>query len=480
MRATQFRSMVTDVTPGKPLPFATLMISEIRVLSATGVLGSGFREETLKRAMALGPAFIGADSGSTDPGPYYLGSGDNLFSDSACKRDLRLMLLAGRAAKIPVVVGSACTGGSDAQLERLAGIAREIAREDMLSFKLATIASEQDKGYLKKKLREGKITPLANAPAFDEAVIDRSAHIVGMCGIEPYVEALQNGAEVILAGRSSDTSIFAALPVMRGFNPATVWHMAKILECGAACVVLRKYPDCMFATVTNDHFTVEPPNPEYRCDPVSVASHNLYENATPYELVEPSGVLNTFSAKYEAVSDRAVRVSGSTFKPAARYTIKLEGVELAGFQSIIIGAVRDPIILRQLDTWLAGLVKASKDRIRAVFGADVENQYRLDVRVFGRNAAMGPLEPETGIGHEVGLLFQMTAPSQALATSLMKSVGHMAVHYPVPEWSGLITSIAFPYSPPEIARGPSYRFNMNHVVAPASPLEMFRIQYENV
>ncbi len=93
---------------------------------------------------------------------------------------------------------------------------------------------------------------------------------------------------------------------------------------------------------------------------------------------------------------------------------------------------------------------------------------------------MGPLEPETGIGHEVGLLFQMTAPTQELATSLMKSVGHMAVHYPVPEWSGLITSIAYPYSPPEIARGASYRFNMNHVVEPASPLEMFRIGYENV
>ena len=456
------------------------MDSEIRILSATGILGSGFREETLQRAMALKPDFIGADSGSTDPGPYYLGSGETLFSNSAYKRDLRLILLAARAAKIPAVIGSACTAGTDGQLERLAGIAREIAREDKLSFKLATIRSEQDKGYLKKKLREGKIKPLANAPVFDEAVIDRSVHIVGMCGIEPYIEALQNGAEVILAGRSSDTSIFAALPVMKGFNPATVWHMAKILECGAACVVLRKYPDCMFATVTNNSFIVEPPNPDYRCDPVSVASHNLYENSTPYELVEPSGILDTRHARYEAASDRAVRVSGSTFRPAERYTIKLEGAELAGYQSIIVGAVRDPLILRQLDSWLAGLVKASKDRIRAVFGPDVERQYRFDVRVFGKNAAMGPLEPETGIGHEVGLLFQMTAPTQELATSLMKSVGHMAVHYPVPEWSGLITSIAYPYSPAEIARGPSYRFNMNHVVEPASPLEMFRIGYENV
>ena len=455
-------------------------MSEIRVLSATGILGSGFREETLKRAMALKPDFIGADSGSTDPGPHYLGSGETLFSDSAYKRDLRLILLAARAAKIPAIIGSACTAGTDGQLERLTGIARAIAREEKLSFKLATIGSEQDKGYLKKKLRERKITPLANAPVLDEAVIDRSTHIVGMCGIEPYVEALANGAEVILAGRSSDTSIFSALPVMRGFNPATVWHMAKILECGAACVVLRQYPDCMFATVTNGHFVVEPPNPDYRCDPVSVASHNLYENSTPYELVEPSGVLDTLHAKYEAVSDRAVRVSGSTFRPAQRYTIKLEGAELAGYQSLIVGSVRDPIILRQFDSWLDGLVKAVKDRIRAVFGDGIERQYRFDVRVFGRNATMGPLEPETGIGHEVGLLFQVTAETQALATALSKSVGHIAVHYPVPEWSGLITSIAYPYSPPEIARGACYRFNMNHVVEPASPLEMFRIHYENV
>jgi ribosome modulation factor len=455
-------------------------MKEIRILSATGILGSGFKEETMKRAMALKPDFIGADSGSTDPGPHYLGSGDTLFSDSAYKRDLRLMLLAARAAKVPVIVGSACTSGSDPQLARLVGIARDIAREEKLSFKLAAIHSEQDKGYLKRKLRERKITPLANAPHFDEQVIDRSAHIVGMAGIEPFIEALEHGAEVVIAGRSSDTSVFSAMPVMRGLNPATVWHAAKILECGAACVVLRKYPDCNFAIVRDDHFIVEPPNPDYRCDADSVASHNLYENSTPYELVEPSGVLNTYSAKYEAISDRAVKVSGSTFKQAERYTIKLEGAELVGYQAILIGSVRDPIILRQLDSWLAGLMKAANDRIASVFGAGIEEKYQLDVRVFGKNATMGPLEPETRIGHEVGLLFQVTADTQELATALMKSVSHIAVHYPVPEWTGLITSIAYPYSPAEIPRGPTYRFNMNHVVEPASPMEMFSIEYEKV
>ncbi|MBI4195871.1 MAG: acyclic terpene utilization AtuA family protein [Betaproteobacteria bacterium] len=455
-------------------------MKEIRILSATGILGSGFREETLKRGMALSPDFIGADSGSTDPGPYYLGSGETLFSDSAYKRDLRLILLAARAAKIPAIIGSACTSGSDAQLERLLGIAHEIAREEGLHFRLAAIHSEQDKGYLKRRLREGRIKPLANAPALDENVIDRSAHIVGMAGIEPFIEALQNGAEVIIAGRSSDTSIFSAMPVMKGINPATVWHAAKILECGAACVVMRRYPDCMFATVSDGSFVIEPPNPEYRCDPASVASHNLYENSTPYILVEPSGVLNTEAAKYEAVSDRAVRVSGSTFMPAGRYTIKLEGAELAGYQTIIIGGVRDPVILRQFDSWLEGLTRAAKDRIRAVFGADIESKYRFDVRVYGRDATMGLLEPVRALGHEVGLLFQVTAQTQALATAVMKSVSHIAVHYPVPEWTGLITSIAYPYSPAEIDRGACYRFNMNHVVEPDTPLEMFRIDYRQV
>ena len=125
-------------------------MKEIRILSATGILGSGFREETMKRAMTLKPDFIGADCGSTDPGPHHLGSGEPQFSDAACKRDLRLMILAARAAKIPVLVGSAMTAGTDAQVDRLTGIAREIAREEKLNFKLATIKSEQDKGYLKK------------------------------------------------------------------------------------------------------------------------------------------------------------------------------------------------------------------------------------------------------------------------------------------------------------------------------------------
>jgi hypothetical protein len=214
-------------------------MEEIRILSATGVMGSGFVETSFEAGLALKPHFIGCDAGSTDPGPEYLGSGRTAFPMDAIRRDLRLMLIGARRLKIPLLIGSAGTGGNDIQLALVHNLVREIAAAENLSFRLALIHSEQDKTYLKKRLREGRIKPLAPAPRFDEQTIDRSEHIVGMMGAEPFVRALEAGADVVIAGRASDTAIFAAAPLMHGFPEGIAWHAAKILECGAAAVVNR-------------------------------------------------------------------------------------------------------------------------------------------------------------------------------------------------------------------------------------------------
>src|SRR5207237_7523653 len=114
-------------------------MDEIRAVAATGMLGTGYSDKTLERAMEARPHFIGCDAGSSDPGPYYLGAGVSKASWPATKRDLRLMLLAGRAAGVPVIVGSAGMGGGDPHLAWTRDVVEEIAREDGLSFKLALI-----------------------------------------------------------------------------------------------------------------------------------------------------------------------------------------------------------------------------------------------------------------------------------------------------------------------------------------------------
>jgi hypothetical protein len=78
--------------------------------------------------------------------------------------------------------------------------------------------------------------------------------------------------------------------------------------------------------------------------------------------------LRTNNARYEAISDRAVRVSGSEFVQDPEYTIKLEGVRHIGYSTILMGGVRDPYILSQIDSWLARLDDNIKTRTRNTVG----------------------------------------------------------------------------------------------------------------
>jgi len=53
--------------------------TEIRVLAATGVCDSSFRDSSLAEVMRRQPYFIGSDCESTAPGPSPLGAGITAF-----------------------------------------------------------------------------------------------------------------------------------------------------------------------------------------------------------------------------------------------------------------------------------------------------------------------------------------------------------------------------------------------------------------
>ena len=350
------------------------------------------------------------------------------------------------------------------QVDVFARLVREIAREEELEFKLALLRSEAPRDLLVNKWRAGKIRPLQPAPAVDEEILLNSCRIVGMMGAEPFMAALRAGADVVLAGRASDTAIFASYAMLHGASPAQAWHAAKILECGAAAVENRKTPDCMFAWIRPDHFVVRAPDDSLRCTPQSVASHSLYENGNPFRLVECSGVLDLTQSRYEAIDDRTVKVSGSRFEEADQYTVKLEGAEWVGYQSILLGSVRDPLIIGQIDGWLARLRDKVQARACMVYGDGYSrDEYLLHIRVYGKDGTMGPLEPvQDAAPHELCLVFEVTAATQEEANTLAGIVRHQALHLPIPEWSGLITGLACPYN--QMERGAVYRFNLNHVV----------------
>jgi hypothetical protein len=455
------------------------MNKEIRLLSTSAILGYGFPEASLRAGMDRQPHVIGVDGGSVDPGPHYLGSGKPFCSPIAIRRDLRLMLHAAIAADIPLVIGTCGGAGGAPHLDLVATMAREIAREDGLHFKLATIQAEQDKASVKRRIVAGRVRPLARQPPLTEETVDRSARIVGMMGPEPFIEALDAGAQVVLAGRASDPASWAAAVTRAQLPPAPAWYAGKMLECGATPSIPKGH-DSLFVTVREDHVECEPTNPARRCTPLSIANHSLHENSSPIHHIEPGGLLDTSDCRFESVSDRAVRISGMRWSPASQYTIKLEGVELAGYRSVCICGTRDPLLIGRLDDFIAS-VRHEVATKAAAFGAAADS-YQLGIRVYGRDGVMASREPlRDATPHELGFVLEVVSQqSQEMASAVLGMARTNMLHTDFPGRLCREGNMAFPFSPSDIEVGPVYRFSVYHVAELDDPTEPFPIQYETL
>jgi hypothetical protein len=455
-------------------------LDEIRFIAATGALGVGVDEASLFEALDIEPHFIAADAGSTDAGPFALGSGRAAFGREAIMRDLSLMLRAGAQAKIPVLIGSAATAGADVHVDWVLDIVRDIATSAALDLKVAVIKSEQEPATIAQWFADGRIEPLDPAPAADRESIERNERIVAMMGVEPLQAALAQGVDFVLAGRCSDPALFAAMPIMKGFPAGLAWHAGKIVECGTlACETSGK--GVITGTIRHHEAIIRPIGTGLRCTPQSVAAHSLYENGDPYLHKECSGMLDLSECVFEQIDDVSVRVTGSQFHVADQKTVKLEGAEMVGYQSLIIGGIRDPFIIRQLDSWLAKVEGYIRGTVKTLLGkalAEVGGDYSLKFHVYGKNAVMGPIETDhTHVPLEVGIVAEATAPTQALATRIAQLCRQPLLHAPIDEWKGAITGFACLHNPAEIERGAVYRFSLNHVALVDDPVAMFRTEY---
>ena len=427
--------------------------AELIYVALTGSLGCGFREESLDRGVARGPAFIGSDSGSTDGGPFYLGSGAWIWADAAYERDLRLGLAGARRAGVPLIIGSCGGGGGDDAVTGYLRMVDRIARELGWRLRVACVFTEPDRDLLVRKHDAGQLVALPGAPSIAADTLRAPGHIVAMAGAEQLAHALSlaDGPDVVLVGRIADAAIYAAIPLRHGLDPAAVWNAAKIAECGAAAAENRSGQDSLLVTFDGDGgFVLEPCDPALRCTPASVAAHTLYEVADPYRLVLPSGVLDSSDARYTALDDRRVRVEGGTWTPSARYTVKLEGAAPLGYLSSFWGSVRDPMLLRQLPSWCASVEERLRTRLKEVSSGE----FQVQLRTYGG-----------GRGGEAVLVVDVVGVTQEEASAMARAAYHVALHWPIEGWSGgSVTAFAHPYSAPVVDRGPVFRFTLNHAM----------------
>ena len=447
----------------------------LKVLSASGQLGYGIPEKAYRAGLERRPHVICCDMGSVDPGPAYLGSGTMATSPEITRRDLQMVVSGALQLGVPLIIGTAGTAGAQPHLDATLDIVRSIAKSDGLSFRLAYIPADLPPAFVKAQAAAGKSRPLGGVAPLDSATIDGASHIVGQMGVGRLLAALETEPDIIIAGRACDTAVFAAVPWWLGYDKALAMHMAKIIECTSLCCVPGGR-DAMLATLKRDSFVLESMNPARANTPLSVAAHSLYEQADPYRVYEPEGVLDIASARYEAVDERRTRVSGAVWHPAEALTIKIEGAERVGERAILCAASCDPRVIER-----AEIITAEVEAMVAEIVPPQPEPYQIFFHIYGKGAvSLFPGTSGAPQPNEIFFLVECIAGTAEKAKTVVGVVKQFLLHHGFAGRLSTGGNIAFPFTPPEINAGSAYRFSIYHLLEVESDAELFPVMVEEI
>jgi hypothetical protein len=450
------------------------MSAAMKILAASGQLGYGIPEDAFRRGVAAGPDVIGADMGSIDPGPYCLGSGQMVVAGEGLRRDLRMVLEAARETGAPLLMGSAGTAGRRTQLDAVLEVADSVAKERGLSFRLAVIPADIPRDVVKRRLKGGEIEPCGTVPPLTEQDVDDATGIVAQMGVEPFQRAMEMGAEVVIAGRACDTSMFAAIPLMRGFEKGPAMHMAKLIECCSSCADPGGR-DAAMGYIGEGFFEVESMHPRMRCTPVSVAAHALYEQSNPFQLEEPGGIIDLTQSRYEQSGDRKVRVTGSVWRPSERYCVKMEGARLAGYRFVALCGIRDERMIAEVDT----VAEETRKVVSRTFASSIDSKdYVVQFRIYGKDGVLGRIEPSPTVAgvREIFVLIDVVGKTEAIAKTVCGVAKQFFLHLRYPGILCTSGNVANPFSPDVLSAGPTYEFNVYHLLPVDDPCELFPIE----
>ena len=227
-----------------------------KVLVPSGVLGLGFSKKALEKGLKRNPDIICIDGGSTDSGPFYLGTGTTKYSEEVCKKEWRILMQARERLKIPLMIGSCGTCGTNSMVDWMFQITSQIAKDLGQNLKIIRVYCEKKKDDLLNAFESNTIKPLNPILSVSNEEIETFSNIVALAGAEVFQKAISQKGDIILVGRATDTAIISALPLLNKESNAASWHGAKIAECGAFCST-NPQSGVILLEVDKHGFTVE-------------------------------------------------------------------------------------------------------------------------------------------------------------------------------------------------------------------------------
>ena len=430
---------------------------KLRVMISTGHLGTApSGPESFMAAIETNPDYLVADGGSADPGPVYLG--ETIELGHFVREELELFLVESRKRNIPLIIGSAGDSGSNAAVDGFVRQIRDIAAQHRIpKFRLGYFHSEVSGEFLAREIAAGNaIRGLGRYRDLTAEEALSATRIVAVAGNAPFLELLDAGADVIVAGRCGDANFTAAPCIHAGFPAPLAFHMGKMIECASLVAEPFMGKEAVIGTITHDDIRITPYHPDQRCTVASAAAHSMYERETPFFEHTAEGTLDMRACRYEQVSDRVCRITGARFEPWETPTVKLEGARKLGERYLGIAAVRDPHVIRSIDA----AIEWSRSAIARRFPGEA---YQLHYHVFGRDGILKDREPlRDRMPHEVAVVVETLHPDDALAAKITDLAVRMFFLARIPGVKGTSGASATTKLPMKYL--PGYEWSINHTM----------------
>ncbi|MEM8960292.1 MAG: acyclic terpene utilization AtuA family protein [Acidobacteriota bacterium] len=273
-------------------------------------------------------------------------------------------------------------------------------------------------------------------------ILDKVTSANAYLGAEPVVEALDDGAQIVLAGRVTDTAL-ALAPLMHefGWKPGDWHHLASgtiaghILECGPQCTggnfsrwwevpdlwdvgypVIEAREDGTF-TVTKHDGTGGLVNVD------TVSEQLLYEIVDPATYITPDVVADFTSIQLDQAGDDRVGVTGIQGRENTPF-LKISASYLAGYKATGQLTVSGPRAVEKAEL-SAEVVWKRLERAGYTFDDD-----QKEVELLGQGAVLpgildGPAEPP-----EVVLRIGVRHPDRAYVERFGKELAPLVTSGP--------------------------------------------------
>ena len=285
--------------------------------------------------------------------------------------------------------------------------------------------------------------PLANMDTGEplSTVRDRVLSANAYIGSTPIVEALTNGANVVITGRSTDTALTMA-PLRYEFawkdddwNKLAAGIIAgHIIECGAQCsggnclYDWRSIPDLanvgypiVEARADGTFVVTKHKGTGGRVSVPSVTEQLVYEMGDPHAYITPDVVADFTSIRLAADGENRVKVSGITGAPPTD-KLKVSIAYSAGYKAVGTLVYSWPEALDKAKA-ADGILRQRLDRLGLKFD-------KILTEFVGAGATHGPLAGKSFDAPEVQLRFGVRSSDRAAVERFTREIAPLVLNGP--------------------------------------------------